>query len=145
MKCKEIHQGINSYLDKKLEADSLDLFNSHLKACSSCKRLVDEVSATWSGIDQVEKLQSDPFLYTRIMQEVENRTLTGVSRAIQRILQPMVAAAILVIGIYIGVGLGNNYSMDSEVFASAESQTLMDDYLFNDIEYESVEIFLLNE
>ncbi len=145
MKCKEIHKGINSYLEGKMDSKNQDLFNAHLEACSSCKKLVEEVSTTLSSFDQVNKLQPDPFMYTRLMQEIENRSKTGLWINFQRIIQPIAAAAVLIIGMFIGIGIGNNYSMDGEVLASAESQTLMDDYLFNDIEYEAVEIFLLNE
>ena len=145
MKCKEIHKEINSYLNGKLDSKNLDLFNLHMEACSSCKKLVEDVSTTLSSLDHVNQLQPDPFLHTRLMQEIENRSTSGLLVSFQRVIQPMIAATVLILGIYLGIGLGNNYSMEGEALASAESQTLMDDYLFNDIEYEAVEIFLLNE
>lgn len=132
-------------MNQNLEPKKLELFNSHLEECISCKNLVTEVSATLSSSDNSESLKADPFLYTRLMQEIENRSTAGLAIRFQRILQPIAAAAIIIIGIYVGIGLGNNYSLDREGFASIEDQTLIDDYLFNDIEYESAEIFLLNE
>ena len=145
MKCKKIHTKIDPYLNGLLDEKELELFESHLKECVSCKQLVSEVFATLKSINHKNRLQPDPFLYTRLMQKIENRKENRLFAKIQRILQPITVAAIIIVGIYLGIGLGNSYMSEDEGMANIDNQTLIADFLFNDIEYESIEIFLLNE
>lgn len=145
MKCKEVHKLIAPFLNGSMDVKKSELFHSHLLECRSCDQLVRELSATLSILDEQKKLSPDPFIYTRILQEIENRQSTSVVFSIRRILQPIIVAAILIIGIYIGIGLGNSYVSEGKQIASADNRTLVDEFLFNEMDYEPIEIFLIDK
>lgn len=145
MKCKEVHKLIGPFLNGLLDEKKSKLFHSHLSECNSCEKLVNEMSATLLILDNQKRLLPDPFMHTRIMQEIENRKHTNVVFRLGRILQPIMVAAILIIGIYVGIGLGNSYTSESEEIASADSHSLVDEFLFNEMDYEPIEIFLIDK
>lgn len=145
MKCKEIHNQISPYLGGLLDEKRLELFESHLDGCVLCKQLVNEVSATMISADDEQRLLPDPFLSTRLLQEIENRAENRLFTRIQRILQPVAIVTMLFIGAYLGIGLGNSFRSNQDELIKAESETLIADFLFNDIDYESIELFLLEE
>ncbi len=145
MKCREIHQNISSYINGSLSGQEFENFESHLETCTSCAQLLANVTSTLSSIDVRAQLQPNPYLYTRLIQEIENRKQKGWIAGMQRILQPIAFVAILIIGVYLGIGLGNNYVVIDEEYASTEMQNFVDDYLFNDMDYEPIESFLLDK
>lgn len=145
MKCKEIHNQINPYLNGLLDEEKLRLFQAHLDECVLCKQLVIEVSATMISADGDEKLMADPFLSTRLIQIIENRKENKLWSGVQRILQPVAMVSLLLVGAYLGIGLGNNYVTGRDNLMNTESETLVADFLFNDIDFESIELFLLEE
>jgi len=145
MKCKEVHKLITPFLNGSMDVKKSELFHSHLTECSSCEKLVKELSATLSILDKQKRVLPDPFMHTRILQEIENRQNTSVLLSVMRILQPIMVAAILVIGIYLGIGLGNSYVSKGEEIASADNRTLVDEFLFNEMDYEPIEIFLIDK
>ncbi|MBU1013139.1 MAG: hypothetical protein KKG99_09030 [Bacteroidetes bacterium] len=145
MKCKKVHKLINPFLNGSMDVEKSGLFHSHLSECRSCEKLVREMSSTLSILDKQKRVIPDPFMHTRILQEIENRQSTNVLFNIRRILQPIMVAAILIIGIYIGIGLGNSYVSEGEEIASADNRTLVDEFLFNEMDYEPFEIFLIDK
>jgi len=145
MKCKEVHKLINPFLNGMMDVEKSELFYKHLSDCSSCEKLVSEMSATLSILDNKNRLVQDPFMHTRIMQEIENRQNATIFFSVRRILQPTMVAAILIIGIYLGIGLGNSYVSEREEIASADNRTLVDEFLFNEMDYEPIEIFLIDK
>ncbi len=145
MKCKEIHKQINPYLNGALDVVQSKSFESHLEECTSCRLLLANVTATMSSIENREILQPNPFLFTRISQEIENRANKSPVAGLQRILQPIAIVAILAVGIYMGIGLGNSYVYVEDEYASSEIESIVDGFLFDDMKYESIEIFLMNE
>ena len=145
MKCKEVHKLIGPFLNGSMDVKKSGLFRSHLSECRSCEKLVGELSATLSILDEQKRILPDPFMHTRIWQEIENRQKTNVLFSIRRIVQPIMVAAILIIGIYIGIGLGNSYVSEAEEIASVDNRTLVDEFLFNEMDYETIEIFLIDK
>ncbi len=145
MKCKEIHNQINPYLSGLLDDKKRELFESHIEACVLCKQLINEVNATIISADDEQRLQPDPFLATRLLQDIENRKENRLFAKVQRILQPVALVALLFIGAYLGIGLGNSFVSESDGLTINESETLVADFLFNDIDYGSIELILLEE
>ncbi len=145
MKCKEIHHQINPYLSGLLDDKKRMLFESHLEECVLCKQLINEVNATIISADNEQRLQADPFLSTRLLQEIENRKENRLLAKVQRILQPIAFVALLFIGAYLGIGLGNSFVSESDGIMITESETLVADFLLNDIDYGSIELILLEE
>lgn len=146
MICKEVHKKMNSYLSQELASEQLQAFELHLKDCASCRQLISEVKSTMSLIDRPEKLSTDPFMFTRIQAQIENRN-SETSRNWKRVLQPIAIAMIMCIGLFSGISLGskyysNSFQLNAEEY-EIESQD--EDIYLNALAYESIESFLLTE
>ena len=76
---------------------------------------------------------------------IENRKENKLLTRFQRILQPIAIVALLFVGVFLGIGLGNNYVSVRENLMDIESETLVADFLFNDVDIESIELFLIEE
>lgn len=146
MNCKEVHHKIIQYLDGDMDEETRILFMFHLRSCSSCERLLNEIDATYILYNKRDNLKADPFMFSQITQEIENRRSTNsISFNYLPILRPIAAAAVLVIGIYLGIGLGEQYVAEGNNIALTDIQLMEDEFLFNDISFESIESFLLND
>jgi predicted anti-sigma-YlaC factor YlaD len=148
MICKEVHKRINSYLNDQLtKVESLD-FELHLEGCASCRNIINEVKQTLELANEKNQISANPFMFTRIQQQIINHDnkSTGVW---QRVLQPIAAVAIIVIGLSAGIGLGTKYYNDNANYVVESSETdsqLSNDKIYLDaIAYESIESFLLTE
>jgi predicted anti-sigma-YlaC factor YlaD len=111
MNCKIIHKNLIFYLDGELSPEETKKTEEHLKECQSCYAFTEEMKKTL-GIIQAEKItEVNPFIYTRIKTRLENQgtTVTKAARkpVYQRILQPVVIAAGLFVGIYTGIEIGH--------------------------------------
>jgi hypothetical protein len=146
MICKEVHKKMNSYLSDELATEQLTAFELHLTNCASCRYLISEVKKTISLVDKTEKLSADPFMFTRIQAQIENRDVK-TSRHWQKLLQPIALAIIMGVGLYSGISLGAKYYNDSfQLNAEASEIGYQDDDLYlNALAYESIESFLLTE
>lgn len=146
MNCKEVYIKIIQYLEGDMDEKTRILFMSHLRNCSLCEHLLNEVDATFNLYNNRDMLKTDPFMFTRITQEIENRrSSNSLSSKYFHILRPMVVAAVLIIGIYLGIGLGEQYVAEENNIAISDIQLMENEFLFNDFSFESIESFLLNE
>lgn len=144
MICKEVHKKMNSYLMLELSKDQLKAFELHLKDCASCNRLISELKSTMSLVDHTEKLKADPFMFTRIQAQIENRN-TETTKSWKKILQPIAIAMIMSVGLFSGISLGSKYYNDSFQLSAEESEIEDQDLYLNVLVFESIESFLLTE
>ncbi len=146
MICKEVHKKMNSYLSEKLNKATFNEFELHLKDCASCRQIISEVKNTMTLADRTEELSADPFMFTRIQAQIENRS-TERNRSWQKVLQPIAVTMIMLVGLFAGVSLGSKYYNDSlqlnanEYVLESEDEEI---YL-NALAYESIETFLLTD
>lgn len=146
MICKEVHKKMNSYLSQELAPEQLQAFELHMKDCASCRHSISEVKTTISLLDKKKKLSADPFMFTRIQAQIENRDII-TSRNWQKVLQPVAIAMIMGLGLFSGIGLGSKYYNDSFQLNAEETEIGKqdDDLYLNVLAYESIESFLLTE
>ena len=98
--------------------DQLKAFNMHLDACDMCKKVVSEMELTMQILGRPVKLEADPFMHTRIMAELENES-EAAKWKFKQVLQPVLLGVIILIGVYLGIGLGNRF-YDEDVFSNQQ-------------------------
>jgi hypothetical protein len=96
-----------------------------------------ELEATYALLGKEERLESNPFLFTRIEQQIENRESSGSQSSFYRVLQPIFMSVLLLVAVWGGIKIGNSYTLEAQM-----SDT---EYFMSDMEHESFEIALLNE
>ena len=143
MDCKQINDKLIFYVEKSLNDDEIAMVKSHIDSCDSCKQISKTLEASLKIIEDEKNIKTNPFLHTRVMQEIENRKQSnyGVSFSLRKSIQPVLYSAALIIGISFGIGLGNLTTNNNNTLAN-NSQ---DEIFFNDFNQEPIESFLLNE
>lgn len=117
----------------------------HLQSCESCYGLFSDLQQTFGLVEKRKDAVPNPFLYTRIMQQLEDadasRSREGHSLA-KRVLQPVLVAAMLFVAVFSGVQLGNAYERRPGRKVVVEKTTA---YYLNDLQQEQLEMSILND
>jgi len=144
MKCKKIHKKLIFYIDGDLSSKENKKIEEHLSSCKNCSRLYSEMKSSMEIIQDEKSIETNPYLYTRIKQQLNNinENATKPIFAIQRLkmLQPIMVSFLIAVGIFIGVSIGNNFPLQENNIADTQTEL---NYI-NDLQQEHVEYFLLN-
>ena len=144
MNCQEVKRKMIFYSDGELSDAESRAFRAHLDDCNECAHLYNELQSTISLTGKRKRLESNPFLFTRIeekLEAMENRTPRQVP-VYRRVLQPVSLSLMVAAGLYLGILLGNAYN-------AAENENQLNgfttEYYLNDFQQEDIEYWLLNE
>lgn len=143
MNCKKAQNKFPEYFNNNLNRTTYAGISKHLNNCEVCKNIYSEFIANYRLIDEKIILQPNPFLYTQINQKLNNQKQTTSYKPIyQRILKPVLMISILLIGIWCGIKLGNIYKpiQTKQIVLNKTNE-----FYFNDIEQEKIELILLNK
>ncbi|MBR9682784.1 MAG: zf-HC2 domain-containing protein [Candidatus Aenigmarchaeota archaeon] len=146
MKCKEVNKKLVSYINDELSNTENKNVKSHLESCAICNEIAVELQNTMNLFDDRITLQPNPFLYTRILQELNNlhtvQDNNGFLPVFKKVLLPVMFSLLLIFSVFLGITLGNIYETNQQ---EKETSSLTIEYFFNDLEQETVEVSLLNE
>ena len=146
MKCKEVNKKLLSYINNDLSNFENENIKNHLKNCKTCYEISSELHTTMNLFDDRITLQPNPFLYTRILQKLNNsKTIQGnysIFPVFKKVLQPVIFSLLLMFSVFLGIKLGNTYQTDQQ---EKNTSSLTIEYYFNDFEQEAIEVSLLNE
>jgi hypothetical protein len=109
MNCKLCQKEMDAYREGKLPRDIMTQVESHLEICKTCSGVYKMQVLADKVIDQERKLQSDPFLTTRIMAGIDNTAGSGYQRdtVLIRVLKPALMTVSMAAAIFFGILLGN--------------------------------------
>ena len=144
MKCKTLHKELIFFLEGDLPSRKMEQIQIHLAECNSCAAFADDMKKTL-GVLEIEKSPAvNPFFYTRLKAELENRAseeLQILGRPVlARILQPVMFSILLIIGVYAGIKIGEPSPI--KVYSTTIFEQEAIPYL-NEMEAESIESFLM--
>lgn len=105
MKCKDFQDQLLDYTEGNLPEDSLRAMEAHAGNCSSCAVLLDKFREVAGAIALEKQTLPDPFIATRIVQQLENAATRPVQRnfpALRPILVTFGLLAALAAGFLVG-------------------------------------------
>ena len=108
MDCSFIRRNLFSYQEHQLSDKDNKEFENHLLSCEECSRIVSEFQSVTSVIELRKTEEPNPFAGTRIIQKLESEMESIKEKrepVFIRILQPLSAAALLVIAVIIGFSI----------------------------------------
>ncbi len=145
-KCKQVHKKLLFYAEGDLPRHEEQALKQHLETCKTCRQLAHHIQETLNALPR-QPVETNPFLLTRIMQQLEDRkqkqamhTVNALHR--RRILQPVIILLILIIGAWIGIMLGGNMQSQQQLTSVDD---IKQEIYFDDLQYETIENFLLSE
>ncbi|MEA3450852.1 MAG: zf-HC2 domain-containing protein [Bacteroidota bacterium] len=146
MKCKTAHKKLTHYFNNELSVAEDEAIKNHLKNCENCYNLYSELKTTYNLIEKKETLKPNPFLYTRINQQlinIKNKENQPVFiPAYRKVLQTVLLSFVILIAVGAGIKLGSLSGIQQEEKILVSPTT---EFYFNDLGQEKIEVFLLNE
>lgn len=140
MNCQLCQNELDAYLEGTLPEGTGIHVEEHLKSCSVCFESFQLLVLANKVMVAESKIQSNPFLVTRIMSGIEemeqkSRSYQPIS-AYQKVLRPILISASLAAAIFTGVLVGSAYlSTESERKIPVELSYM------DDASLESVDLF----
>jgi anti-sigma factor RsiW len=107
MNCRDVEKTLSAYLDGELPAGRKEAAASHLASCDACRSRLAEWQAVWKALDAIPAAEPSPLFRSRVLTRVRG-TRTSVSGRIERFLIPVSAAAVALLGFWIGYMAGGN-------------------------------------
>ena len=146
MNCKEVNKNLIFFIEGELQPEKETELQEHLKDCLDCNALFMNLKETMAIITTEKETRPNPFLYTRIQEEISNleepRKVFVLKPNFINILQPVTLSFLLLTGVIFGISLGNSFQYQtpgqSMVYQS-------DEFYLNDLQQETIETFLLTE
>ncbi len=146
MKCKTANKKLTPYFNNELSVEQNKTIKNHLKNCESCYNLYSELKTTYDLIEKKETLKPNPFLYTRINQQlinIKNKENQSIFIPVyKKVLQTVLLSFVILIAVGGGIKLGSLSRIQQEKQLLVSQTT---EFYFNDLGQEKIEVFLLNE
>lgn len=140
MNCKQCHNDLIFYIDGHLSEERRQAVEAHLQLCGDCASFMDYLNSTLNVIDAEKKLKPSPFIFTRIKTRLEPEDRKNTAGLWQKIWQPAIFSLLLLLGVYSGIRLGQEFSEGvTQDFMTGEIAPLM-----NEMTAEPMELFLMN-
>lgn len=112
MKCDQINNHFIEYMEQSIPVDLQEQIASHLQECHACRILYENVKATYFIYDKSVVPEVNPFFCTVLEQKLESRYSSNAKVVIKLAwkLHPVAATILVIIGICMGILLGNGIS-----------------------------------
>ncbi len=137
MNCLTCQQKIEEFQSGTLPDDLKKSIRIHLDECEDCKLAYAALVLTEKVITDEKIIDVNPFLATRVMAEIEQSGMDDAEYSVwtvfKRSFQPALGIATIVIALFLGVVIGNNFS------SAYSKNTVPEEAIFmNDAAIESI-------
>jgi len=138
MNCQVCQKVSDAYREGKLPGDMKTQVEDHLATCKECEDIYNMQVLAERVISQEKELLSNPFLITRIMEQIEDSETPHYKTvpAFTRVLRTAIITSSLAAAIFLGVMMGNIYKPTVDLHRIPLELAMMDDATI-----ESVNIF----
>lgn len=148
MKCQDAHKEFLFLAEGTLSESKTRETEKHISECGECNLLYKNISDTFNEIQKEKITEINPFFFTRIEQKMKNKkeakSVVFVPK-LKRIVEPLMLAAVIAMGLFFGVLIGNNGNSQNEM-ANVEQEFAQEFYFDdNELAYQSIEEYLIEE
>jgi predicted anti-sigma-YlaC factor YlaD len=140
MNCALCQNELEAYLEGRLPDGIRVQVESHLAKCDLCAEAFQLIQIAEKVMNEEKGEQSNPFLVTRIMAEIEALEQTRRIPVYQKVLKPVLISVSIAAAILVGVVSGNIYKPTHTANTVPVEMSYM-----NDAALESVDMFVTNK
>jgi anti-sigma factor RsiW len=108
MKCRETQKLLSAFSDGEMPAEENRIIDAHVQSCGSCLRKLEEIESLRKALDGLPGANSSPYFYAKLASRIRAEERKPASGWFERLLIPIFAAAIAVLGFWLGTLAGNN-------------------------------------
>lgn len=139
MDCRETRRKLSAYQDGELADSQRAQVEQHLKQCSACSMVFQQMNQLWDIMENVETIESAPYFWTRLAQRLHERSKPKVAwrpffAPVQKVSFSLLVICLLVLGFAIGMFLGHNIYHQSQLTSAAADQELDQVFPMNSFE-----------
>lgn len=131
MKCELCKKELDAYRDGRLTGGTKVLVDTHLAECKECAAVYMADYFTNKVIEGEKAIDSNPFLATRIMANIEKieQERAGIESipAYKRVLKPILIGTSIATAVMIGVITGNAYTPNASSAGIPQELAYIDD------------------
>lgn len=117
----------------------------HLQGCSDCREQFVKLQATLSLLPGMKQSNPNPFLFTRIEEQLRNQARTRVFPAFGRVLQPVLVSALLITTVFLGIFLLQNNRPSESPSSANNNAVIASQYHLNTSDQDLIETYYLTE
>jgi predicted anti-sigma-YlaC factor YlaD len=131
MKCRDVGKMLSAYSDSESSSENKALIESHVRSCESCRRLLEETRTLWKVLEALPAAKPSPFFYAKLRSRIQSEERIQRTPWTERLLIPASAAAIAVLGFWLGTiagGNGDTTKQDSYSLSTTASTSYMDTF-----------------
>lgn len=111
MKCKQVPELIELYLEGKLDVETDRMMHDHITSCRKCHYVVLQWEQLIKGLESEKTEKMKPFFYTRLEHKLSYRHISlQKENVFTRILQPALIGLLLFLSLSMGILIGSKYS-----------------------------------
>lgn len=152
MNCGLVQKNLLEFIEGSL-ADNVGFeVKNHIDSCELCSGLYRNVKETYTAFEKEPLPILDPFFSTRVLSKLHNIEVieTNTTHKLIRILQPIAASVLLLIGVSAGIYLGKNLAGSKTIVSNAvinneTLETYASEYYLDDLGEQSVSNLIDNE
>lgn len=144
MNCTEVEKLLWFYAEGTLPESSVPRVKEHLQQCSACSALHSELKNTLQLFEAEKQVTANPFLYTRVLQKLENQKPSSHYFSIPLIIRNLALSSLAIFaGILLGINLINHTTLTQNVTPVSDYSLLedMDEFLIGDISEEGFDTY----
>jgi len=108
MKCRTVQQQLSGYIDGEVRSGEKRQVRQHLAGCADCRNALEEMRKAWNLLDVLPGPKPAPYLRTRILARLAGSKAPARRAWLEHFLLPISAAAVALIGIWLGSLVGRN-------------------------------------
>lgn len=152
MNCRNVQKILIDFLEGSLDDATNKGVEKHLESCAKCFDLFQHVRRTYTSYEKVPKRDPGPFFAARVMERYHKKGIveSNTTHRIIRILQPIAASILIVIGVGSGIYLGKNLAatktvVSAPVLNNESLETYASEIYLDDLGEQSVDNLINNE
>lgn len=114
MNCRDVEKWLSAFMDGELAPARKDAVASHLNTCEACRSRLAEWEAVWRALDALPAAAPSPAFRSRLTARIREPR-PPVSERLERFLIPASAAAVALLGFWIGYMAGGRQAPSAGV------------------------------
>lgn len=141
MECKKCKENLIFFYESSLKKSVMDNIRQHIENCTDCKKAYKQIARSFEVINKEKQIVLNPFIATRIIQEIENESNirnVGIIRKLQLAFYTLM----VVFALSIGILLGNSYQL---IESNGLATNQIDELFINDFEQENIELTIITD
>ncbi|MBN2202379.1 zf-HC2 domain-containing protein [bacterium] len=115
MNCSDVEKWLSAYMDGELIPARKDAVASHLGSCEACRSRLAEWKAVWQALDALPAAAPSPAFRSRLAARIRESERPPVSERFERFLIPVSAAAVALLGFWIGYIAGGRQASSAGI------------------------------